>query len=176
MGPVWDFDIGMDAPDEKLRCVDIYADSAVNGIGKREDITFIDLLCSHQTILDAMAERFSEIAGLFSTKLNEQTDAMFSIIEASAKTDQIRWGYLPGSRSDINLSEYPINRSDHMLSDFNNLTSLIQTRKEELTKSQVDTTNKYSFIIIFTISAVVTGSVGLIVLKSRLRNKERKKI
>ena len=124
MGPVWDFDIGMDVPDEQLRCISSFAKSYVNGIGKGNDITFLDLLFAHNQVIDAMANRISSFTEILKSQVSKKAADIYSLIEKSSQIDQIRWGYSVEQNSDLQLPEYADKRCNHMLKDMNSFNSL----------------------------------------------------
>lgn len=170
MGPVWDFDIGMDVAEEELRCVSSFANAAVYGIGKAEDITFIDLLCSHQTVLNAMAERFPVLASAFSSSVNDHIESLFAKIESSSKADLIRWGYSAEGSSDRQISIYTSKRTKHISSDFNNLNILTEQKIRKIKSEK----NYYQPALVL-IGILSTIGVGIMVLLIAFRNSCKKR-
>ena len=175
MGPVWDFDIGMDVPDEQLRCISSFAKSYVNGIGKGNDITFLDLLFAHNQVIDAMAKRISSFTEILKSQVSKKAADIYSLIEKSSQIDQIRWGYSEEQNSDLQLPEYADKRCNHMLKDMNSFNSLSEEYISALRKQSgwanklLELPGENKEIVI----AAVVAFIGIFLLIYIGRKKER---
>ena len=92
MGPVWDFDSGLENPEEGLYAVSFAAEAEARGIKGMEEQTFLALLCAHRDFLAAMAERLPTLAEALETTLIPRADALFAQTETGAAADRLRWG------------------------------------------------------------------------------------
>lgn len=127
MGPVWDFDMGLTNPEERLMGSEALA-------GYRPDSetrSLLYMLMSHEEVIDKMSERLTELEPL----LTEKTDAAFasvkSLIASSAKADQLRWNYELSQSGDINLDSYITRRIEFMKQTYDNMDDAAKEIKAE---------------------------------------------
>lgn len=116
MAPIWDFDQSMGAADEALDCV-----KALSGEKESEITPFIYLLSSHPDFVEKMRDRFQELFPSFKNELAAETLKLRTLTEASARCDRLRWGYELNQKHDVELTDYPALRADHMLNALNEL-------------------------------------------------------
>ena len=151
MGPVWDFDMGLTDPEERLMGSEALA-------GYRPDSetrSLLYMLMSHEEVIDKMSERLTELEPL----LTEKTDAAFasvkSLIASSAKADQLRWNYELAQSGDINLDSYISRRIDFMKQTYEHMDETVKEIRTEEAPSALPIITAIAGVIVVIAAAAV---------------------
>lgn len=160
MGPVWDFDMGLTNPNERLM-----GSEALAGYWPDNDThSLIYMLMSHDEVIDKMSERLIEFEPLLTQKADASFADIKNLIESSAKADQLRWNYELAQSGDINLDSYIIRRIDFMKQTYNNMDDVVKEIKFEKAPSAQ-----------LIIAATVGGALVIAAVAIAVTLKKRKK-
>ena len=160
-GPLWDFDMSMENPDDTMRLA-----GALAGSYKFEEFVSIwDLLCSHRDFVDIMKTRFAEFGPVLSGELTKLSAELGEKMDASCAADRSRWDYEIGMSMDIGLPGYPAKRIERMNDDFENLAALVENARASLKKTE----RISPLVFIFGGSAFAAGVIVLIIFLRKKR-------
>ena len=160
MGPVWDFDMGLINPEERLMGSEALAGYQPN----KETHSLIYMLMSHDEVIDRMSERLIELKPLLTEKMNASFVSIKSLIESSAKADRLRWNYELAQSGDINLDSYITRRIDFMKQTYDNMDDAVREIKAEEAPSA-------RLIITAIVGGVVVIAAAVIVVTTKKKRK-----
>ena len=180
MGPIWDFDSGMDDP-AAFSCTLFAAQSEYYGMGKTEEVSFITLLCSHSDFLQKLAQRFPALADAFDGEPASRIDSLFAEIQKSAYANNVRWG--ASSTADVEterLKTFAYERTSQLRGLFSNLAQQldsareqVRTRDEQTKQTQIEEAAR-KIIPAAAIICCILAAAALIVFTRKNRAKKQK--
>ena len=175
MGPVWDFDQGMDDPSVTLSCVKALARRELNMIKaeKNMPISFLELLFSHSEFVQAIAERLSDLSVSFEGSLNNWIHKTAKKCQKAFYIDSIRWGYTVSQKKDIELLDYVLLRTETMRQTFSDLDTSVQNAKETLKQNSNTSNNR---IVLTSLICIGSCSVVCMVFAATMLIRKRKKV
>lgn len=184
MGPVWDFDLAFEYPEAELSCMLSAAKREYDGLraAKRSNnITFIELLCSHRDFIDTLSQRFDALESDLHTLTQQMHDTHTRCL-ASIRMNAVRWGRSEPEET-CALESYIPARIDFMRSSFDDIDAHIAHALESLRKNKGYSTEKRLYppqnhntnlgVICCSVAAAVAACTAATVLVIRKRRKKQ---